>query len=70
MKVYQDLEQFGKLPYAVVTSGTFDGVHVGHQKILARLEEVRRTSGEKAYCSLSGRTPARWWPKTAIRPDY
>ena len=45
MKVYQDLEQFDKLPYAVVTSGTFDGVHVGHQKILARLEEVRRTSG-------------------------
>jgi riboflavin kinase/FMN adenylyltransferase len=45
MKVYQDLEQFRKLPYAVVTSGTFDGVHIGHQKILARLEEVRRTSG-------------------------
>jgi len=45
MKVYQDLEQFSRLPYAVVTSGTFDGVHLGHQKILARLEEVRRTSG-------------------------
>lgn len=45
MRVYQGLGQFNKLPYAVVTSGTFDGVHIGHQKILARLEEVRQASG-------------------------
>ena len=45
MHVIRDPAQFPFLGNAVVTSGTFDGVHVGHQRILGRLREVAQANG-------------------------
>jgi riboflavin kinase / FMN adenylyltransferase len=45
MKIYHGIDDFSRLDYAVVTSGTFDGVHVGHQTILFRLQETAVKNG-------------------------
>src|ERR1017187_3922399 len=44
MKVYNDIGQFKGVKFPVVTSGTFDGVHLGHQKIIHRLKEIAEES--------------------------
>jgi riboflavin kinase / FMN adenylyltransferase len=47
MKIYHSLDDFSRLNFGIVTSGTFDGVHLGHQKILQRVVEVaRKHNGE------------------------
>lgn len=46
MKVYTTIDDFknafesGLIKNPVVTTGTFDGVHLGHQKIISRLKDV------------------------------
>jgi riboflavin kinase/FMN adenylyltransferase len=45
MRIYEGINNFKRLKYAVVTIGTYDGVHIGHQKILCRLVEVAKMNG-------------------------
>lgn len=40
MKVYRELSNFVSVSNAVVTIGTFDGLHLGHKKIINRMKEV------------------------------
>jgi riboflavin kinase / FMN adenylyltransferase len=64
MKIYHGIEDFTKLNFAVVTSGTFDGVHVGHQKIFSRLREIAsRHKGESVVLT--------FWPhpRLVLHPE-
>lgn len=64
MKIYHGLDEFKKLDYAVVTSGTFDGVHFGHQKILERLDEITKQNGGESVL-------LTYWPhpRLVLYPD-
>ncbi|MGB7527307.1 MULTISPECIES: bifunctional riboflavin kinase/FAD synthetase [Sphingobacterium] len=64
MKIYRNLDEFKPLDYAIVTIGTFDGVHVGHQKILNKLRELGKdNTGETVLLTFYPH------PRLIINPD-
>ena len=55
MEVIRDIADFPPLSFPVVTSGTFDGVHIGHQKILKRVtERAKERNGQSVVIT--------YWP--------
>jgi riboflavin kinase/FMN adenylyltransferase len=47
VRIFNDFNSIENIPNPVLTIGTFDGVHVGHQKIIEQLnEEAKKIGGE------------------------
>lgn len=63
MKIHLGTEKIAEIENAVVTSGTFDGVHLGHQKILKRVKGLAdQINGESVLIT--------YWPhpRLVLRP--
>ena len=64
MKIYRDINLLKNIKNPVVTTGTFDGVHLGHLQIINRLKEVaERTGGETVLLTFSPH------PRLVLFPD-
>ena len=64
MKVYRSLAEFNTLECAVATTGTFDGVHLGHQKILNQLvQTAKKVGGESVLLTFDPH------PRVVLQPD-
>jgi len=68
VKVYYRLEDFSALENAVVTTGTFDGVHLGHQTIIKRLKEIaQKENGETVVITFEPHPRIVIYNDTSIR---
>ena len=64
MKIYYSLENFPVLNCPVLTLGTFDGVHIGHQKILSHINDMAKSvNGESVLMTFHPH------PRAVIFPD-
>lgn len=64
MKVYSSIEEFQNVKRPIVTTGTFDGVHFGHRKIIDRLKQVaEQCDGETVLLTFSPH------PRLVLFPD-
>lgn len=67
MRVFRDTEKLPGFRNSVVTIGTFDGVHLGHQKIIAQMkEEAARIDGETVIITFF-RIRGKWLKKVLLR---
>jgi riboflavin kinase/FMN adenylyltransferase len=64
LKIYHHIDEFEPLEYAVATTGTFDGVHVGHRTILNKLTETAKNNkGESVLFTFHPH------PRMVLQPD-
>jgi len=45
MHIYHHIHEYTRLKNAIVTIGTFDGVHLGHRKIISGIKELAENTG-------------------------
>ncbi len=68
MQVYYGLDQEFNIPNPVITTGSFDGVHVGHKTILNRLRKIaREVEGESVLITFHPHPRTILYPETAGR---
>ena len=64
MQVYRTIENLPSFSNAVITIGTFDGVHEGHKKIIAALiAEAKKINGESVIITFDPH------PRKIVKPD-
>jgi riboflavin kinase/FMN adenylyltransferase len=49
LKIYKSIQDIPKINKPIVTIGTFDGVHLGHQKIINRLHRAKQETGGDTF---------------------
>ena len=42
MKVHYDMDSLLEIKNPIITVGTFDGVHLGHQKIISKVKDISK----------------------------
>lgn len=66
MKIHYDFESVGTIKNPVVTTGSFDGVHIGHKTILNRLNEIASSiQGESVLITFHPHPRKVLFPDTA-----
>jgi riboflavin kinase / FMN adenylyltransferase len=66
LKIFSDFENVGSIKNAVVTTGSFDGVHIGHKEILQRLKKLAfETKGETVLITFHPHPRKVLYPDTA-----
>lgn len=66
MKIYYGFDEVESIKNAVVTTGSFDGVHMGHQKIISRVKELAlESSGESVVITFYPHPRKVLYPETA-----
>ncbi|MBE0676073.1 MAG: adenylyltransferase/cytidyltransferase family protein [Bacteroidales bacterium] len=66
MRVYSSFEAAAEIRNAVVTTGTFDGVHIGHKTILNRLNKLaREVDGESVLITFHPHPRLVLYPESA-----
>ena len=71
MKIFNDFDQVGSIRNAVVTTGSFDGVHIGHKVILRRLTKLaEETGGETVLITFDPHPRKVLYPETSGKELY